>query len=390
MAPTTSQARRGNLPNVTNLHDGHTEGVPTSGGATSLIVEFLLVGGVTLLLFPVAWLARRIVGLDPAEYAVGFLTFHGAHLINDPHFAATYLLFYKDVRGRAFGNVFTPLQRFRYWVAGLIVPLALVIWTATAIYKRSAPSIGWMLQTMFFLVGWHYAKQGFGVLTVLSARRGFTYSPSERRVFLAHSFACWAYAWASPSDPGRWLEEKGVVFASIPHGPDLELISLLGFLASAIALVVTIAIRLRSHGQLPPVAPLLGFLITLWFWTIFTSIDPLMVYLIPALHSIQYLYFVTLLRHKQAIEEEGPPYFGRPASTQLALLALSTLALGWLLFHGTPRSLDAILTPRGSRLSNLGPTPFCAALSAAVNIHHYFMDHVIWRRENPDTRHLRA
>jgi len=24
-----------------------------------------------------------------------------------------------------------------------------------------------------------------------------------------------------------------------------------------------------------------------------------------------------------------------------------------------------------------------------VNIHHYFMDHVIWRRDNPDTRYLR-
>jgi len=25
-----------------------------------------------------------------------------------------------------------------------------------------------------------------------------------------------------------------------------------------------------------------------------------------------------------------------------------------------------------------------------VNIHHYFMDHVIWRRDNPDTRFLRG
>lgn len=349
----------------------------------------MLVGGSTLLLFPIAWVARRFIGLDPAEYAVGFLTFHGAHLINDPHFAVTYVLFYKDARRRAFSDVFAPLQRLRYWIAGLIVPLLLAVWTVAAIASRSAPALGWMLQAMFFLVGWHYAKQGFGVLTVLSARRGVAFSTSERRVFLAHSFACWAYAWASPSDPGRLLEEKGVVFASLPHGPTLELLTFLAFLASALALLAVLLLRIRSRGQLPPLAPLLGFLITLWFWTIFTSLDPLMVYLIPALHSIQYLYFVALLRRNQAHEDEGPPRFGRPASTQLALLALSSLSLGWLLFHGAPGALDALFTPRSSRLTDLGPTPFLAAFFASVNIHHYFMDHVIWRRENPDTRYLR-
>src|SRR6187549_3252550 len=69
-------------------------------------VEFLVVGGGTLLLYPVLWLLRFAVGLDAAELALGFLMFHGAHLINDPHFAVTYLLFYKDVRQRAFGPTF--------------------------------------------------------------------------------------------------------------------------------------------------------------------------------------------------------------------------------------------------------------------------------------------
>ena len=32
---------------------------------------------------------------------------------------------------------------------------------------------------------------------------------------------------------------------------------------------------------------------------------------------------------------------------------------------------------------------YFAAIFLFVNIHHYFMDHVVWRRENPDTRYLR-
>src|SRR5690606_41949749 len=41
-------------------------------------------------------------------------------------------------------------------------------WASVALALRSAEILGWMIQLMFLLVGWHYAKQGFGVLTVRS------------------------------------------------------------------------------------------------------------------------------------------------------------------------------------------------------------------------------
>ena len=77
---------------------------------------------------------------------------------------------------------------------------------------------------------------------------------------------------------------------------------------------------------------------------------------------------------------------------RLGVLALSALGLGWLLFHGAPEFLDAALVGRPRRgvpTSSLGPTPFFAAFFVFVNLHHYFMDHVIWRRDNPETRYLR-
>ena len=75
--------------------------VTQARGWTRRLTEFLLVGGVTPLLFPLSWLLRRKFGLDAAEFAVGFTMFHAAFLINDPHFAVTYFLFYKDGRARA-------------------------------------------------------------------------------------------------------------------------------------------------------------------------------------------------------------------------------------------------------------------------------------------------
>jgi hypothetical protein len=356
-------------------------------------LEFLLVGGATLLLYPLLWLIRVAVGLDSAELAVGFLMFHAAHLINDPHFSVTYLLFYKDARRRAFGAAFSTTQRVRYLIAGLIVPVLLGGWLLWALDTGSARQLGLAIQLMFLLVGWHYVKQGFGVLSVLSARRGVQYSTFERRALLAHCFAGWAFAWANPASPALEAEEKGVVYFSLAHPLWLERICAVAFALSAIVLAVTLLRKWQRERRLPPLSPLTGLLVSVWAWSVYSSADPLLLYAIPALHSVQYLYFVWLLSSNQARAAEQASHFGPPAYQRLLPLAVGALALGWILFHALPELLDGarLSAHRRARaaLGDLGATPYFAALFVFVNIHHYFMDNVIWRRENPDMRFLR-
>ena len=50
-----------------------------------------------------------------------------------------------------------------------------------------------------------------------------------------------------------------------------------------------------------------------------------LVYAIPAMHSVQYLYFVGLMKGAEAREREGPPWFERAAKTRMAWLAASAL-----------------------------------------------------------------
>ncbi|MGH7283767.1 MAG: hypothetical protein ACRELY_19760, partial [Polyangiaceae bacterium] len=69
------------------------------------------------------------------------------------------------------------------------------------------------------------------------------------------------------------------------------------------------------------------------------------------------------------------------------------LVLGWLFFRGIPTFLDDFFVAkprRGMLPDDLGLTPWFAIFFVTVSIHHYFMDSVIWRRENPDTRYLVA
>jgi hypothetical protein len=367
--------------------------LPKQVGPAPRAVEFLVVGGATLFLYPLSWLLRAAIGLDSAELVVGFLMFHGAHLINDPHFSVTYLLFYKDARRRAFGPAFGGWQRARYLIAGALVPLSLAAWLSWALVAGSARSLGLSIQLMFLLVGWHYVKQGFGALSVLSARRGVRYSALERRALLAHCFAGWAYAWSSPASPAMEAEEKGVIYFSLAHPALLEQICAILFASSTCVLAGVLMRKWQREGRLPPLAPLTGLLISIWSWSVYSSADPLLLYMIPALHSVQYLYFVWLLSKNQARAAEEPPFFGPPARQRLLLLAASSLALGWLLFHAGPELLDGARRAAQRRAhetpGELGATPYFAAIFVFVNVHHYFMDNVIWRRENPDMRHLR-
>jgi hypothetical protein len=364
---------------------------PRSRAWIGRLGEFLVVGGITPFLFPLAWLLRRSVGLDDAQFAAGFLTFYGAHVINDPHFAVTYPLFYRDVRGRAFGGAFAPMQRIRYWIAGIIVPVGLAAWGLTAITHKSALQLGLMIQLMFLLVGWHYVKQGFGVMTVLSARRGVRYTTRERWAILAHCYAGWAYAWASPYDPSRQVEEKGVVYMTIAHPIGLERLTHVVFLFTIIPLAWVLVRKWRKEGRLPIFTPLIALLSSIWVWSIYSSIDPVVIYFIPALHSVQYLYFVRLMRGNEAKEREGPPLFEVSAKIRLGTLAITALGLGWLFFHGAPTYFDDLfVSKRAAFDSPLGPTPYFAAIYTFVNIHHFAMDAVIWRRDNPETRYLLA
>ncbi len=350
--------------------------------------EFLLVGGATPFFFLLSWLLRRWLGLDDARFAAGFTTFWAAFVINDPHFSVTYFLFYRDARARAFGDAFRPAQRARYILAGLVIPIVLGGWAIAALALKSAYVLGLFIQLMFLLVGWHYVKQGFGVMVVLAARRGVRFSTAERWAILAHCYTGWAYAWASPYDPGRQVEEKGVVYMTVAHPHGLEAFTHAIFLLSIVPLVWVLARKWRRERP-PLLVPLTALLCSVWSWSIYSSIDPVVVYVIPALHSLQYLYFVWLLRRNEAREREGPPHFELSARVRVGILAVSALGLGWLLFHGAPTFLDDLLVKKRAAFdSPLGPTPYFAALYAFVNVHHYFMDNVIWRRDNPQTRYL--
>ena len=254
-----------------------------------------------------------------------------------------------------------------------------------------------MIQLMFLLVGWHYVKQGFGVLTVLSARRGVRdRARASARSILVPLLRRLGLRLGEPGDrrPASSRRRASSTGRSrIRDGSSSRPVR-----ARSRARVALVCGARRASGAAKggrfPLAPLVGFLITVWSWTIYSSVDPLVRYVIPALHSVQYLYFVWLMKRNEARAERRPAALRAPgrrsARRPRALRARPRLV-------ALPRRARRSSTPRSSRARARGAIARRArrdavlrgASSSFVNIHHYFMDHVIWRRDNPDTRYLR-
>jgi len=69
--------------------------------------------------------------------------------------------------------------------------------------------------------------------------------------------------------------------------------------------------------------------------------------------------------------------------SKLAIFIGVGVFLGFLGFMGVPRFIDSVL-PYDKRV--LGPSLFLFMFYIFINVHHYFLDNVMWRRGNPDVQ----
>jgi hypothetical protein len=359
--------------------------------------EFMMVGGASLIILPLAML---IGPSDGNIYVTAWVMFYVAYIVNDPHFMVSYQIFYRGARaklGLGQGSqtgagagpegpvVYAPAEVWRYRFAGLVVPAILLTWIGYGFVSSSAAVFGWMIHLMFLTVGWHYCKQGFGVLTVLSARRGVKFSNLERSAFLFHVHAAWTSTWVSTQIGDHTYEMDGISYTAINLDPMVATVFQGAFWLSCAGVALVLILRTLRERALPPLIPLTGYLVSIHLWLVFSHFNALFAYIIPALHSLQYWFFVALLekgrdREARAINPRTPPFWRR-----FAVLITTTVALGLAFMSFGPRWLDGVFPYARDAL---GVTAVFASFAAFINIHHYFIDNVIWRRGNPEMRHL--
>jgi len=351
------------------------------------IFDFLTLGGLSLIVCGViAVLLPR--GIPVAQQAVLITTL--MTIINQPHFAHSYQMFYRNFREKAFGASYPAALRLRYIIAGIVVPAILIAFLAGASLARNVRLLAYGANAMFFLVGWHYVKQGYGILIVDSVQKRIMFSEKAKTILRANGYATWIVAWLAVNHAisGRnFYVSLSYYSLAIPNWIYQSAIAVL--LVTTAATAGVLLRRWREAQRQLPWNGVIAYLTTLYLWVIFVRINPLVLAVVPTFHSLQYL--AVVWRYQlNAGAQDAPRYKPNQLARFLPahwssfawFIALGVL-LGFLGFYGVPRAMDAVFS-YDRRL--FGPGLFLFSFYIFINIHHYFLDNVMWRRGNPDVQ----
>lgn len=355
----------------------------------SRAIDFWCLGGASI----VVWIALSLLApwrsqfwaIDRHFQNLPAFAASAVLLVNYPHFMVSYKLSYGQ------GLKFVS----RHWWQLIVVPILLVSLMSLAWAFYQDPSrqldflshyswsrgpafgeklLGWLVVTMYFTVGWHYAKQMFGVMMVYARFDQYPISISQRFICKSVLFGVWFVNYTAFTASGATRDFNGVHFVDL-NAPTWLLQSFLFFYGASLFAFsfFVIYVNYRSHQKKPSMNFLLPVItFSIWWIPLFVQND-FYWQLVPFFHSLQYLCFV---RKSEALawntekKSERSDYYLRFAGYIITLIMS-----GWLFFEMIPAYLDGGRSGLG--ISNTAF--FYVCLNVFINIHHYFIDNVIWR-----------
>ena len=349
-------------------------------------VDFLTLGGGSLVVL--AAVAAFMPRDEETRAVLAATMLFVAHFVNHPHFAHSYQLFYRGFLHKAFSPAST--LRHRYLTAGIVVPVAIVSFFGIALARADAAMLGLAANVMFFTVGWHYAKQGFGVLMVDAAHKAVRFTTAERRHLLWNVHLAWVNVWLLANNELAMKKYWGLSYIVFDVPDPLLAAATAAVVVSTFVVCRDLVARWLRERALP-VNGLIGYACGVYIWLMVSRFDPLLLLVVPVFHSLQYM--VVVWRY-QLNAERRPGGRSRRGGTSLAALmgtyparlarfALLAGVLGVVGFWWGPQLLDAVVD---YDRASFGTTAFLFMAWTFINIHHYFIDNVIWRRDNADMR----
>ena len=345
--------------------------------------DVLLLGGASVF----AFIACRLVDWTPDKVGLlAALMLVLAHFVNHPHFAHSYQLFYSQIRQRveaASGSI----EKKKLLVIAFVIPAVLatlLLYGAIEWRTGNRFPMGLMINLMGALVGWHYVKQGFGMAMTDAALKRTYWSSTARRALLFNAYLCWVLTWLYLNASAVGTQFWGIFYARMSVPMPLVFITAGLTLLSTLCTGVLVHRDFRQHRATGvayahlPWAGLVGYTVSLYLWTVFASVDPAYLLVIPFFHSVQYLTVV----YRCKWHETGRGLGTAASHWSLVRFVLLGLVLGWLGFWAVPGYLDF------SRIEWMWAPTSVPALAIAcfwlfINVHHYFIDNVLWRSTNP-------
>ena len=345
-------------------------------------VDFVLLGGGSL----IALLAiRGMAGIMDLEAAWSVVTtLFLANLVNHPHFACSYQIFYGDFKNKLISSKYEASLRRRYFFFGVIAPIAFALGLAWLVWEKNVHALGLAANLMFLLVGWHYVKQGYGMAMLDAALKRAFFSEDEKKALLRNAYAAWLLAWllvnylAKNQAPSYF----GIPYVALSVPKWALLLSAAGAGVTLLHCVVLLS-RARVQNRRLPWNGLLAYGVSLYAWLLVR--DPIVVLWVPLFHSLQYMAVVWRFQTNRCKADAD-----RRVSYRYRLLGFFAVSfvLGYYMFWQAPAWLDTNV-PYDTTV--FGTSLFFFLFWIFINVHHYLLDTVMWRKGNPEVkRHLFA
>ena len=387
---------------VSDQFSGIATAAPEAARAlTTRFVDFWLVGGASL----VVWLVMISFQGFRTNWAVDqhFVNLTAtaaslALLVNYPHFLLSYKLAYS--RGPAF--------IVRHWWQLLAVPLGLIALFAAAyayydvpvqqlplvarateairpwganVQVLSGPRLGDLLFTaafnlMLLTIGWHYTKQVFGCMMVYAHYDGYALSKGQRDLTKWALLSIWGMNFVYTNIGGQFSAWGGFSYSSLDlpdvAGPISELVVFAGLV---LVFYRVFYANYRVTGRWPGANVLAPFVALYVWWLPQTRQSDFYFLMVPIFHSLQYLPFAYKVEDARLRNASHRHLRGS------AVIA-GVVVAGWLAFEFLPNEADTRL----ATFDAWGMFFFLTAAMLFINIHHYFIDNVLWRFKDPQVR----
>jgi len=373
------------MKNAMNIDDGKqftNEIIAQEKSLFSPFIDFLgLGGGFLILLIP----TLLFMPTDDETIALTSIIFLiAANFINHPHFIHSYQIFYQDFHKKIQSK--TSTLRRKYIFAGVIMPVLMVIFFSYCLFTKDYILLGFAGNFMGFLVGWHYAKQGYGMLMVSAVLKRNFFDETEKRILLINSYFVWLFSWIYANRVIADRELWGIEFFAFSV-PDWTIWGAGIFVIISGLLVAKLFLkRIFDNYKSFPKNGATAYLTSLYIWMIALHIHPVLVFCIPAFHSLQYLIVIWRFEINKSTAEykadvDANVKNPRSINRRLFIFGAVGITFGAFGFWFFPIVMDLIISQNIEALSN---TAFIFMFWIFINIHHYFIDNVIWRKENTE------
>jgi hypothetical protein len=366
LCPGTSKvlSRCGKIVTMSAVTITSVEGARTSTSTTDRYfvnapIDALVIGGASVALYAIFRLRPELASSPSVASLAAALVW----VCNYPHFAATNYRLYHSRASMA-----------QYPLTSFVTPIVML--AAVVGCYLSPHEIAPLFIKLYLLWSpYHFSGQTLGITMVYARRTGFVIDGWLRRCLTAFIFLTFMVqnAWA---EVGRHVNPfYGVDYPTL--GVPVWLPETLTKLMW-VALAATIGMLMWKIANGGPRVPLIVLIpaFTQYVWFVATPAGQFS-YMVPFFHSLQYLLIAWNVQLKEGLAERKREPSVSYVWSESARWMTINIAVGFALFWGLPHI--------GSQFGKSAAFS-TAVMLAAIQVHHFFVDGVIWRLRNPAVR----